>query len=91
MIGKLGKNMEWLYLIIFVLVVLVVRAGKARNRLQACIDNGSVILNEDGCIEISSNLPPDQHKKIEVERRFYLKHARTFPGSMRLHKRNSQY
>ncbi|NOI31828.1 hypothetical protein [Vibrio coralliilyticus] len=78
------------------LVVLIVgffavgmRAFKAQNRLQACIDNGNVQF--DGCqILPSEGIKDSDRAKIEYEIRFYIKAKRTFTTlGLRLYPKNS--
>ena len=89
--SKGKKGMEFIFGSIFLLIVVVAfRITKAQKRLQACIDNGTVIF--DGIsIEISEDLPEEQALKIKIERKLYLGYRRAIPGSSRLHQKNSQY
>jgi len=65
------------------------RAFKAQNRLQACIDNGMVQF--DGYqIEPSEGITADESDKIENEIRLYVKAKRTFIMlGLRLYLKNS--
>lgn len=61
------------------------RAGVARERLQACIDNGK-IRYDGGVIQPSENLTDSERLKIAREIRIYLtssRQYRDFPGPLR--------
>jgi hypothetical protein len=69
------------------------RVAVSRNRLQACIDNGSVIFDGQCSIEILDTLDDESKDKIHKERMLYLNFKRRNPEPklFKLHRRNSHF
>lgn len=81
----------FLYVILGIVALFFIAGFRgliAQNRLQKCIDNGTIDLVGHNKIELGKSLSDEQKDKIRLEWKMFTSCQRAYPGVLRLYESN---